>query len=102
MDLCDGCRMDSDTVHCLFINHLKFKHITLDDLCGCPCRTCIVKSTCRYDYCESYEIFFAEISRKFKLKFLETCSDYKIRMLQIEVNSLSRIFNPSDKYNGGP
>lgn len=75
MNQCSGCRMDHETVKCLFQSDLEKGFVSNDILLECPCRTCIVKPTCVYSYCSEYEIFYNKLSINYKLYKLKEMPD---------------------------
>lgn len=92
MERCSGCRMDHETVLCLFQSDLKNGFIDSDELKKCPCRTCIVKPTCTYDHCYDYQFFYSKLVLNYqthKLKHLpQPCkprgvSDCMARIIKI-------------------
>jgi hypothetical protein len=76
MNQCSGCRMDHETVKCLFQSDVEKGFISVDVLHKCPCRNCIVKPTCAYKYCSEYESYYNELFIRYQLyKTKNICGD---------------------------
>ena len=77
MNKCDGCQMNvGNQVVCLFHNDLRCGYITRQILYECPCNTCLVKVTCRFDYCEQYKFYYDKLTKYFKIYRLEHNQPY--------------------------
>jgi len=71
MEECDGCQMSGPGILCLFVNDLHCGYITEKILYQCPCKNCLVKITCSFDYCEKYRIYYDMLTKYFKIYRLE-------------------------------